>query len=446
MLFILVGIVIRILYSFYNPAIILRPDTYGYYELSQQIFSSKFFTYFINESRGPIYPIFMQLILFLGGYFNVSVNSAQFYRGSQLIIFTQSIVGLLTLVIIYLIAFRLKIKDLYAYVFTLLMGCNILLIQWERELLTETLGIFSLLLTIYFSLIYLKSAKNIYLLLLSIMFTISFLVRPIFVALPFLLIPIIFYYHRQNMKSGKSLLLLFTHILIIMMIIRHNMVNFGYQGITRTFDLALMGKILHYQLPIGKAKYSQYFYENMTSYRKINGDPNPFRFIEYYDHDIYSKNYRFNEMKIFNFAVISSNLPQFFYKSAKDLPNAMVETADIKPLNPSRKDFLGFIFENIYFFYKNLLLLTFVILPMFPLTVYKYIKHASYENTAWMIIGSISIYQLITSVFLDYEDFGRLIVVAQPLIYLFTFYWWIKIIQWFKVPLFFNYLIHKNKR
>lgn len=424
-----IAIIIRIFYSLYNPQIPLRPDSFGYYELSEQLFSPDFTTYIVNERRGSIYPLFLQTIMIISGHSHAPLLSPSFYEGINLIIMTQTAVGILSIIILFQLLRLIKIKLLYTYLFCFFMAVNPLLFQWERELLTESLGIFLLFSTIYLYIKTLKTPSRKLFFLLFVSLTLSFLNRPIFIALPFILFPLLFLYSHDKTTKIKSLFFLSVHIIFIFFIIHHNTVNFGYKGITRQLDLALLGKILHYNIPVDKSTTSDFFRDNILTYRKINGDPNPFRFVEYFDPDIYAKNYRFNEMKTFNLEVISQNLPEFIYKSTLEVPTAMLQTADIKPLNPNRHDILGFFFELLYSLFKNLQFLSFIILPGVLLTLFHFIKSRTLNNTIWLSLGFLSLYQVLVSVYLDYEDFGRLIGIAQPIIYLFALFTLGKVIK-----------------
>ncbi len=417
-----IAVSIRVLYVNYNPRVVFRPDTYGYYEISQQIFSDKFRTFIINERRMPLYPIFMQTVMLFTGHFQEDISSDRFLKGALLIILTQHVIGILSLIIIRKTLQLLNIKKTWVEIFTILMALNVLLFQWERELLTESLGIFLLMLSVYYLIKTLKSPKNSNIILLFIALILNFLNRPIYIALPFILFPIVILTHHKIETLLKNLIMSFIYVLLIMAIIYHNRSTFGYNGVTRTQDLALLGKILHYNIPVAPAKNNDYFYQNIIEYKKLDGDSNPFIFLEYFDHEIYNKNYLFNQLKAFNSNVILNNLPEFLSKSVQDFPRAMTETADVKPLNRNNPGFLDDLFRFIYFLYKNLQLITFIILPAVPISIYLFFKHKTFANAAWASLGLISLYQILFSVFLDYEDFGRLMVVAQPIFYLYSFY------------------------
>lgn len=412
-----VCLLLRLLFIWQNPEPIITPDTYGYYETSEQIFSQDFFTYIFNERRTPLYPLILGSFMLPTGHFP-SILSAGFIQGSLYIVLFQSFIGLLGILIFYKTLRLLSFKPLFSHLLTLFIGCNILLFAWEKVLLTESLSIFFILLVTYFSLKTLKKPMTINIFILLVLFVLAFLLKPQFVGLPFIIFTQ-FFFNTKKLRL-PIVISIFIFSLLIFIYTHHNDNVFDYKGITRNSEINLLGKIIKFRLNIEHAKNYPYFYNSLSAYRKISQDSLPYRFLEYSDSDIYKKNFHFNELQGFNRTVILANLGVFSWRSFLEIPGALLETSEfVNP--PKNSHFLSPLFSFLFFIEQKILYLNLLILIALPFTFYQLLKNSSFENKALSLLAIITLYQIVTSVFLSYGEFGRLLTPAIPLIFITSF-------------------------
>jgi len=157
----------------------------------------------------------------------------------------------------------------------------------------------------------------------------------------------------------------------------------------------------------------------------------PYRFLEQYD--FYHNPELFRELGIFNSTVIQSNFQEYFTRSAMQIPSAITDVSDLYILKQPRDGFLGFVFYNLALFYKNIQYANLIVFFFFVAIFYIFLKHRTYKSAFISILGVISLYQILFSVFFSYGEFGRLISPSLPLIYLFSFYSYYLIFKKIKV-------------
>lgn len=457
---ILIAIIIRFFYYHHAPGVIVQADTYGYYEIGQRILSSwdNFFTFIINEERTPMYPLFLNITAFFSGGFASSIFSPSFLKAMTWVMFIQSILGVLSLIILYKTLLEIKIKPIFASLFTLFISLNIIVFGWERILMTEALTTFWLITTTFLAVKILKLQYHpklrsscgvlrsyFYFLLLFLLFLFGFLLRPFYLFFPPTVLIIICLHHRNKQTLIKSLLILLSFYLLVFFYIRHNTIHFKYSGVNQISEINLLGKILTLNLPIEAGKEIDLFYQKVKEYREINGEPMPFRFIERSIPDIHSEPYLFNDLRKFNYKVIFSNFPEYLAKSTRELPHGLLDVSEVIVLRNPSDNFLSLLFNVLFYICKRLQYLTLIILPAFPITlllfITKVIQHHSKRSSSCeevershrlptlTLFGAISFYQIFFSVFFSYGEFGRLISPAWPIIYLFSFLCWGKIIK-----------------
>lgn len=421
-------IIIRYLYGIYHPTITIASDTFGYYETGTLLVQD-FSGYFINDKRTPIYPLFMVSLLKLKGYENVPISSAEFSDGANLIVLVQQIIGALSLILLFFILRTLKFKESHAAVFTLFMAVNPMLFSWERVLMPETLTIFLLLFITFLFIKGLKTGKSAYFYPLLPLFIIFFLLKPIYILLPVFTLPILAIFKGDPLQHCKGspyitlILVVFTsfvYLLVPLSYIKINQIRYHYRGINHSSDINLLGKILKYNLPVESAKDVKYFYDNVKDYRTLQKDSMPYRFLEYYDWDIYHKRELLNLLPSFNSKVISNNFFDFATQSVLELPQALTDISElITP--PDTTTPLGKFFSVLFNIYKALQYLFFSLIILIPYSFIAFIKKRDFTHAISGFLGSIIFYQIFFSIFFSYGEFGRLINPAQPIMYLFIF-------------------------
>ncbi len=425
---ILLSILIRIMYSFYAPEILATADSIGYYEIGQKMIQTGIP---INESRPPTYPLFLNIAMLLQGKYHAPTLSPAFFQGMKTVVWLQTILSLISLIILYRIFLYIDSHKLRAYLFSLFIGFNIMLIPGERALLTESLATTILLCTTFILIKLIIKPKIWLFLILFLLYLVGLFLKPVFLAFPLFTLAFITLYHRTSKK------ILFSSFIIVALLLSMlkfyswaNSVYNNYPGFSRIGDINSLGQILYFDLPIDSAKGTNYFYNNVLDYRKIHGDPYPYNFLNHYDPSIYQKPQLLNQLNSFNFQVISHNLPLFIIKSVEQVPLALLSGNDIfKMSHKTTNPILNGFFQILFRLYNLFQVPTLIILPSFPFFLIMLLKKPTLKLAIITLIGLVAILQIFLTVPFVFYEFGRLLSPIQPELYLLSYYSWGKLLH-----------------
>lgn len=226
---------------------------------------------------------------------------------------------------------------------------------------------------------------------------------------------------------------------IYFLFVRHySLMNYKYNryfGISRTGDINLLGKVFQYNLPIESGKSFGQIYDNITEYKKWGDTSNPWEFAKTYP-DIYWNQNRglwdgpsFDVIKKFSRTVVFHNIFQYITQSLLFFPQAMLETPFMKPLLQPTAEGFSIVFHFLYYLYQKLQYLTLIILVTFPITFIEFLTKRNLVSAIYTLLGMFCLYQISFAVFFSFMDYGRLIIPVQIFLFLFSFYWWSRIIK-----------------
>lgn len=417
-LIVVIAAIIRLLYYLHFPGILVSEDTYSYFLAGQEILKTKIP---VSDFRTPVYPLFLQLFMYLSDAANAPILSPEFFAAMPYVLLVQSAMGIASLVFLYQTLRIAGLKTASSFLFTLFITFNIIIFSFERLLLTESLATFLLILIFYLTVKLMRKSKGIYFWLLLVLLIIQTMLRPIFIAFPAIPLFILCLYRFKRKVVIYSSLTLGIYLFIILAYSRLNFALYGVSGITRATDITMLGKILDFNLSIESARDEKFFYEAVNKYRMENREKNPFRFMEYYG--LISKEQLpvLLKLKDFDRKVLAVNWSQYVINSLFQIPGALLEVSEKVILNPRKSD-LSSLFHGLYYLYKYAQIAFFIIIPGFFFTLFNYVRKRTFVNTLLIFLGGVSLYQIFFAVFFGYAEFGRLILVAQPLLYLYSFY------------------------
>ncbi|OGG20028.1 hypothetical protein A3D03_06350 [Candidatus Gottesmanbacteria bacterium RIFCSPHIGHO2_02_FULL_40_13] len=423
LIIILASFIIRLPLFFSNNAF-TTPDSDGYYKLERKLSGGKILNLVFNDERTPFYLAFLHLGMILTGNHNPNYQSSEFYKGAYLITSLQTIFGILGISLIYLTLKKIRVNPQKALLFSLFLSLNIMIFSWEKILLTESLTIFLLILIFYIAVNLLIYNTKPYKLLLILCSMALFLLKPIYLGLPILFLIIYLSHNYQREKISFVIIFLIIYSTLPVSYIGYNFLERKYLGINHITDINMLGKIMQFNLSITNAQKFPYFYETLSDYRQKKLPQMPYRFLEYYDPEIYDHTEKLNTLAGFNSKVISSNLREFLTRSALQIPSAMLENSEIINTVIPPSGVTNLIYLNLFKLYSAIQYLTLISIPFLFISVFLFFRKRNNLKLAVIFLaGLISFYQIVLSVFFSYGEFGRLIVVVQPFLYLFTFYW-----------------------
>lgn len=423
----LAALLVRIIYAIAAPAIYyFNADTIGYYNLGMELFTHPSLQTLITPYRTPVYPVFLNAVMYILGVGGTALGSPAFVWGAQFIVAIQMIIGALAFTALYHVLARLfpgRARQLFA-VFLLF---DVLVIEWERALLTEGLAIsVSLGMTAVLLHIILSPAGKKFALF-WFLFVFGFLLRPSFIVYPIASLPLVAWYFRKHARVVFwACVTLAAAAAIPLTYARINYTNYNYFGIQFVGDIDVLGRILGFNIPIESAKNSTYFYTTVSDSRARNAiSPTGFQFLEQYDPDIYGKAYRFIELQAFNRTVILHNLPLYVIKAMGTIPEILLEVCDFTLVPPTSTQFLTRIVWVLQQGYGYAQYATLAVPFLWILMGIAFFVKPTRWHAITALIGTIAMSQIVLTALVVYKDiggqYGRVISVVQPHLFLFLF-------------------------
>lgn len=426
---------VRIAYYFQFPGMPPRTitwDTLEYYQYGALMLEKGVF---VHEWRTPLYSVFLHLPAHLSGNSPFGIYSPNFYQAMNIVVFIQNLISIVSLFFFYKILLRLGWSRVTALLFCVIIALDIFLIFHDRMIMTDSLAASWLVFTVFFTVKILKKQTAASFALLFFLFSIGFLLRPILAFMPFFILPIICLYRfRKNTLIGCGIIA-FVYFLFVQFYSGQNYIHNQYYGISRTADINLLGKVFQYNLPLEAGRSFGRLYDNLKAYKKWGDMSNPWEFAKAYP-DIYWNQRQgkwdgraFDEIREFSRTVVRKNIFQYILQSFLIFPTAMTEMPFIKPLVPTSADVISKLFQFLFLLFQKLKYLTLITLICFPLTLIEFIIKRRLVYAAYALIVVVCLYQISMAVFFSNIDFGRLILPAQTFLYLFSFYWYSRIIR-----------------
>lgn len=409
-----ISIAIRVLYIGHAPGVILSHDSYSYYSSGNRIFETGIPG---DDARTPVYPFLMAgMARLFGGGHQPELFSAPFLKGMHLLIFLQSLSGLMVVIFLNRLAKKLHISSIPRYLLLLIAGTNIMLFANERMILAEACATAWLVgITLY---LYSPPEKPgwLWFFALALLYMVGVFLKPVYMFFPLATIPIVCWLHLNKRFLIGSAAVLTVFFISIVCYIRMNAMWYGYPGISHTGDINLLGKILLFNLPVDAAKQTMPELSlAIESYRQSGREPQPYYFLEYYDREIYGEHKeKLNELSRFNRMVVLSSFPQYAMQSFGQIPMALTQTNQVVLLMDSGHGALAQFFQLLHRFYASLQWL----LLLFPIAIPIALWTGKKERTDMLLPVAVGCYQVVMSVFFSYEDYGRLISPALPVLYL----------------------------
>ncbi len=429
------SILARIAFYFIYPYYIPTADSESYY--IHAMVSTRFPLHienFVSVFRTPVYPFFLGLILRGAGVVDENfVSSSTFLGAVQWMILLQSLLGVLSLLVIYKTSRLMHLSRFTSSLLVLLIGLNSSLILWEHAMMSEALAIFWICVMGYLCIRYVAYFYMRDLVLLGLWFSVGYLLRPAFLFLPFVMLSSLLFVQRK-----------FKYMIVtLFMLVYCGLVPYGYaqlnnhykhfEGFSWTTGIGMLAKVLQYKLPTDAGKKYTYIYDSVEYFKTQSTSVEPFRYLEFFG---YMDAPRWKELEEYGIAILLANLPAYIYYSLLDIPKIFLEHPNLLHDTVYGNGILYELFYTNYTFYSGIKAMLIGMMPIFILQTIRWMFKKSSEDTKILIFGLSGMVQVLTVVFYsasyDYgmlERFSHIIQIHMTLYMYFVCYKMIKYLK-----------------
>lgn len=423
-----IALSIRLLYIHQTTLTVYTPDSAGYYDSGKATILQPYFTTVFNPYRTPLYPLFIQTIYGISGVLLSNPDTQQFLSGARAVSAVQTLFGLLGLLIFHALLKDFRVSDRWRIFGVLFVGLDIMIFTNERVMLTETLTIVLLLITTWIGIRTVNTPTSANFFLLFILSAVLFLLRPVYVLFPIPIACCALWIHRTRHVLILSLLGITLFLLIPLSYRAVNLYTQNYNGINRTVDINILGRILFKNISIESATGMPYYHE-IVAYRKTSGPiDNPYIFLSTLDPNIYQNTKRMNELQQFTFRIVTANFSGYFLSVVRDIPSALtaIQPPDVL-LIPATAAIMNSFFRALVLFYQGVQYVFLSFLVLMPLQIIHTIRQPTRQNGMLLALGTITAYQISMTLFFGFGEFGRLLSITHPQLFLFCFLWFEKL-------------------
>jgi hypothetical protein len=221
-----------------TPLVAWRPDSSSYTQVADQILHH---FQFVDALRTPTYPTFLAVIFVLTGGEHLGA-----------VVLAQTGLTLITILEIYLLAYRVSASRWQAGVVACLIGVNPFVTNWERCILPEALTFWLVVTLCLVFERYLRHERPATLAMLAFLLVATIMARPQYLYLPAVVAGILVYRRlRQHSLSRGWKELVVVGAIPIMAVCAYCATNAavsGYLGLSDITNLNLFGKVIEYHM------------------------------------------------------------------------------------------------------------------------------------------------------------------------------------------------------
>lgn len=400
-----------------KPIQFLQNDSYSYIRAAIDMENKHIW---VHPHRTPLYPFFLKYTFSIFGGLSANINSPQFVKSAELTVYVQSVIGILTLIFIYFLSHKVLQNELFTVIFCFFISINPIIIFWERHILPESLTLSWVIFMSYFSLHTIERASFKKLFILSSLFIIGILLRPIYIFISPLILLLVMINNRSMDVIIKSI---FSFVFVIFVIVNYIFINwiyYNYLGISNIGGINMLGLAIKYHLKADKINGFNILMSEYTKYLSISDkDPTPYKFMEI-NRGMFSASQNgnlanFNQLDSFTRNLILTNFWEYIQKSIISIPSNLFEES----LFPYFRNNYIYQYLKFWLFINTIQqLYLFIFLITYPLLFLYRIINKRIINTRHVVIEFVIYYQLFMSLFVSYTGYYRLLFPVLPISFL----------------------------
>ena len=285
LLFVTLAVAIGQYVTFWNHPLIMifHGDSTGYIAFANSMLAS---LHVFDTGRTPGYPLVLAIIFDLTGGQNLLV-----------VVFTQTALLIQAIYMVYLLVFRLSRNQWTAMVVAMLLGLNTYLLNWEREILSEPITVWLLVMTFVLIERYVRAQRPGYLIALTALMTYGVFTRPFYAYIPALVFVVLLLHAWRNKHAQQEWKRLLAALLVAYGLVGGfvlgNGLAYGYYGISEVSSINLFAKVMEYQM---QTEYTDPQYAQISAqldtFEQQGGGVAPFVFLNHryrqYEQDHYA--------------------------------------------------------------------------------------------------------------------------------------------------------------
>lgn len=418
-----IATLIRVGLGIVQPDLNIFPDSFGYYGIGQNIILSPTLKALINPFRPFLYPLFLNAAVAATGHFGAPMQSAEYFIGERLIGIIQAAAGVIGCIFFYFMLRKIFQARYVALGISIFQAISINAITWERSVLSESLSIPFTLIIGFFMITALTSPTWLILLSITFLSIIGLLLRPATIIYPFIIFPLIAYYHKTTPVVLRCLFACGLFLLFVIGYAKTNEMNWKYFGIQNGSDINLLARIMQFRLPLTPAKNIQPLYDQVQEYSASTDQPDVWAFIDTYHIDTYSTPDSMMRIRSFDMAILKNYPVAFVAHAIADIPSSFLYSDPHYEFTPT--DALRSVF--------------YILFEVFQVTRYIYLASIPFIFLAWIrfffrkttlreasitCLGTLAYGTVVLYVFTGTgNDYARFYCTVQPFLLVFCVYW-----------------------
>lgn len=416
------ALVVRFLYATIYPQPIINADSYGYYGLAKQLTERPVLSSFVNQYRVPVYSTILGGLMARNGKTRVPLDVPAFRPVISQLLFIQGGLAVFGIAVLYLLLIQLSIPVVWSFIISLFLSLNIYAYPLERAVMTDSLAS-TLLIGLTYLLVRLiqKPTRRVYMLF-GVLSAVSWLLRPNLLLIPLLSLPLLLLVKTNKKFIHTNIQVFCASLLLPIVFVFFNSYYHGYTGISQINEINLLGRILEFNLPVEAGKQYTTYYQAVIDNRKNNGSIMPYRFIDTYEPLTYVDTRLMGELQRFDRTVIADNLLSYVAKAVSYIPKIFSDEPPLLAIDTNATVGVAGFFALLWSISHGAWQFGYLVFVLWPVSVWLYLKKPAVSRMIPVMLGAISVSQLLVIVFFDYYDpgqYARLASVIQPQTYLF---------------------------
>ena len=416
MLLIICAVTVRVLFVVFNPPTNMLSDSYGYYDIGNNILNHPTLSTVINQYRLPGYPIFLSSIVTLTQGDQSPINNLE----ARWITVPQNILGIVSCVFLFCMLLTLSIPKSLAFGVSLFQAMNITIFSWEWVVMPEAIAQVILIGMIYILIQLIYSPSKTKYVAFGILGLLGWLVRPNLIIVPIISLIILFPTIRNKRLLWIHFTILILSIIFPLLYVWGNISFHGYSGISQVNEIDLLGRILEFNLPLEAGKQQKDLYKSITAYQKTTKMPSPYEYMTKIDPSVDVNLLTTQDLPKFDRTIISHNVVQYVFQAVKSIPTIFSDS-DIY-INGTPQNLLYDLFYSLQIIYNTVWYGGYLLFILWPVSVWIYFTKPKRIHIVPVLLGAISICQILIIVLFDFYTkglYGRLASIIQPETFLF---------------------------